>query len=95
MERCDNQRTIFRWSDWTPSTLQLTHRGIAVDCHHEQISLTPRTSKESDVPSMNEIKTAIGENNACTRTPLLAKDAHEGLAGEDLFSDGCQRIRQT
>jgi len=63
-ERGDNLCPFLLVEDWPPFSLKLADRGIAVQSHNQDVSSFLGFLQVSDMSDMNQIKTAVSQDDS-------------------------------
>jgi hypothetical protein len=83
-ERGENFGSLALRQDRTPGAFQLADTGIAVEADDEGVAKSTSLLKAADVPGMQQIEAAIGEDNAAAVAFLAAKPQNRLLKSQNL-----------
>jgi hypothetical protein len=72
-QRSENFGTFAFGQDWTPGAFQLADTGITVETNNERVPKTASLLETADVPGVQQIETAIGEDDVAAVAFLAAK----------------------
>jgi hypothetical protein len=72
-QRRKNFRTLAFRQDRTSCAFQCAHAGVAIEAHNQRISQRASLLEASHVPRMQQIKAAVGEDDAAAVAFLAAK----------------------
>jgi len=72
-QRRENLRALAFRDDGTAFTLQLTHSRVAIQPHDKHVAQCARLLQAADMAGMQQVKAAIGENDAAPVAFLAAK----------------------
>ena len=82
LQRRKDFRAFALGEDGTPLAFQLPNTCIAVESYDQRVTQFPSLLEAADVPRMQEIKAAIGENHSATVAFIAAKPQNRLLKSE-------------
>jgi hypothetical protein len=66
-------------------SLEFSHRAVTVNADDQCVTKTPRSSQIDNMPGMQNVKTAVRENDLSTGLSQLHYLPHQGFMIEDFF----------
>jgi hypothetical protein len=84
----ENFGTFAFRQDWTPGAFQLADTGVAVEANNEHVPETASLLETADVTGVQQIETAVGEDDLAAVAFLAAKPQNRLLKSQNL---GVQR----
>ena len=81
------------WKNWAAGPFQGANAGIGIHGDDQEVAFAARAFEIADVPDVQGVEAAVGEDNFAAVALVAGKDSAEFFAGDDFGFGGAHSLR--